>query len=143
MADQEEEDLKMALRMSMQQHESPEPKRSKPGDDTREVLEESLEVKNRLLQRELMAAAAEKRMTATKSSAVSVLKSVESVKDVKISGSGDEGKGKSVKLEKCKDKGGNLGTELSSVEAHHLFEMIFGSEVSKDVLAQWSNQGIR
>ncbi|KAL2467896.1 ubiquitin interaction motif-containing protein [Forsythia ovata] len=143
MVDQEEEDLKIALRMSMQQHESPEPKRSKPGDGSGEVPEELSEVKNRRLQRELMAAAAEKRMAAAKSSVASVLKSVESVKEVKISGSGDEGKGKSVTLEKCKDKSGNLGTELSSAEAHHLFSMIFGNEVSKDVLAQWSNQGIR
>ncbi|CAA2964154.1 ubiquitin carboxyl-terminal hydrolase MINDY-3-like [Olea europaea var. sylvestris] len=143
MADLEEEDLKMALRMSMQQHESPEPKRSKPEDDSGETPEESPEVKNRRLQRELMAAAAEKRMSATKSSAASVLKSAESVKEVKISGSEDEGKDKIVNLEKCKDKIGNLGTELSSVEANHLFAMIFGNEVSKDVLAQWSNQGIR
>ncbi|KAL2503690.1 ubiquitin interaction motif-containing protein [Abeliophyllum distichum] len=143
MMDQEEEDLKIALRMSMQQHESPEPKRSKPGDDSGEVPEESPEMKNRRLQRELMAAAAEKRMAAAKSSVASDLKSVESVKEVKISVSGEVEKGKSVNLEKCKDKSGNLGTELSSAEAHHLFLMIFGNEVSKDVLAQWSNQGIR
>ncbi|KAL2497117.1 ubiquitin interaction motif-containing protein [Abeliophyllum distichum] len=148
MAEHEEEDLKMALRMSMQQHNPPEPKRSKSRDDScgsEETLEESTEMKNRRMQRELMAAAAEKRMTAAKSVAatVAVPKSAESFKEVKNSGSGTEGKGKSVNFETGKEKSGNPGAELSAPEAHQLFSMIFGKEVSKNVLAQWSNQGIR
>ncbi|KAI3464650.1 hypothetical protein Pfo_021313 [Paulownia fortunei] len=139
MVDQEEEDLKMALRLSMQHHESPEPKRSKSRENSGVVgeeqqPEESPEVKNRRMQRELMAAAAEKRMA---------VRSVESVKDVKIRGLEDEGKGKGVSLEKAEGKSGILGIELSLVEANQLFLMIFGEGVSKDVLAQWSNQGIR
>lgn len=148
MADHDEDDLKMALRMSMQQHNHPEPKRSKSRDDSGgsgEVPEESPEMKNRRMQRELMASAAEKRMEATKSAvpAMSAPKSAESVKEVKISGSGMEGKSKSVSLETCKEKNGNSGAELSTAEAHQLFSMIFGKEVSRNVLAQWCNQGIR
>lgn len=141
MADQEDEDLKMALRLSMQHHESPEPKRSKSKEDSGvggeapPPPEESPEVKNRRMQRELMAAAAEKRMAE--------VRSVETVKDDKIMGSGDEGKGKGVSLEKGEGKSGLLGMELSVAEANQLFLMIFGEGVSKDVLAQWCNQGIR
>ncbi|KAK8298946.1 hypothetical protein V6Z12_D05G289600 [Gossypium hirsutum] len=36
-----------------------------------------------------------------------------------------------------------LGNELSEKEAYQLFFMVFGNGVSKDILAQWSNQGIR
>ncbi|CAK9185214.1 unnamed protein product, partial [Ilex paraguariensis] len=47
MADQEEDDMQMALKMSMQ-HEPPEPKRSKPRDNAAgPQAEESPEVKNR------------------------------------------------------------------------------------------------
>jgi len=37
----------------------------------------------------------------------------------------------------------NLSKELSPEEANQLFAMVFGTEVSKGILAQWSNQGIR
>lgn len=131
MADQEEEDLRAALRMSMQQHSPPEPKRSKPRDSPvgppTSSSEESPEVKSRRLQRELMAAAAEKRMLASKSYSEAVGSSSKSVK---------KGKDSSVKDE-------NLGKELLETEANQLFSMVFGDEVSKEILAQWSNQGIR
>ncbi|PIN21216.1 hypothetical protein CDL12_06088 [Handroanthus impetiginosus] len=151
MTDQEEEDLKMALRLSMQQHESPEPKRSKSKENSgaegeAQPPEESPEMKNRLMQRELMAAAAEKRMASAKSAA---LKSVEGTKDVKIpkdvksKGAEDRGEGKGASLEKGEGKSGVLGMELSLVEANKLFLMIFGEGVSKDVLTQWCNQGVR
>lgn len=151
MADQEEEDLKMALKLSMQQNESPEPKRSKPMDNTpvgseAAPSEESPEVKNRRLQRELMAAAAEKRMAAAKNAAekqVTAAKNVEKVKNVEIRGLEAEKKGKGINLEKAELKSESLGAILSGDEADKLFSMIFGNRVSKDVLAQWSNQGIR
>ncbi|CAK9309735.1 unnamed protein product [Citrullus colocynthis] len=131
MADQEEEDLRTALRMSMQQHSPPEPKRSKPRDSSvgtpTSSSEESPEVKSRRLQRELMAAAAEKRMLAAKSYSEAVGSASKSVK-----------KGKEFSV-----KDVNLGKELSETEANQLFSMVFGDEVSKDILAQWSNQGIR
>lgn len=148
--DQEDEDLKLAMRLSMQQNESPEPKRSKSKDDSgvEGLQEESPEAKSRRIQRELMAAAAEKRMAATSS--------VDVVKDVDIARPVDEGKGKGKEL--SSDEGGGKGKELSSdeggakdgnpvelpiEEANQLFLMIFGEGVSKDVLAQWCNQGIR
>ncbi|KAI6700354.1 hypothetical protein NL676_014678 [Syzygium grande] len=64
MADQEE-DLKMALRLSMQ-HSPPEPKRSKPRDTAAAAGGFSPE-DGRRMQMELVAAAAEKRMLAARS----------------------------------------------------------------------------
>lgn len=139
----------MALRMSMQ-HETPEPKRSKPGENKDTVGEEveSQELKNRRMQRELMASAAEKRMMAARNAATASAVRVEkSGKEEKSSGAATEGsvtnQGKKISLVKCEGKIGNSGIELSMAEAHQLFSMIFGGEVTKDILAQWSNQGIR
>ncbi|CAK9187353.1 unnamed protein product [Ilex paraguariensis] len=137
MADQEEDDLKMALRMSMQ-HDPPEPKRSKPRDNVTGAPSEQSppEANNRMLQRELMAAAAEKRMMASKNAAAvapSASKVDKCVKEENRGGSGAELKKKDV----------NLGKELSPAEANKLFSMIFSGKVTKDILAQWSNQGIR
>ncbi|KAJ7969827.1 hypothetical protein O6P43_008107 [Quillaja saponaria] len=139
MADQGDEDLQMALQMSMQQS-LPEPKRSKPRDGVAGVFsgspEESAEYKSRRLQRELMAAAAEKRMLATKSDLPPTAKGGKSV----ITGQKEElpVEGVNFGLEVV-----NSGKELSLGEATQLFFMVFGGEVSKDILAQWSNQGIR
>ncbi|KAL0369322.1 UNVERIFIED_CONTAM: Ubiquitin carboxyl-terminal hydrolase MINDY-3 [Sesamum calycinum] len=171
MANQEDEDLKAALRQSMQQHESPEPKRSKPRENSgvgggAPQPEESPEVRSRRIQRELMAAAAEKRLAAAKSAAATAaenvesgrdvriekqmaevksaaVKNVEGVKDVKIGGLEGDSKGKGVNLEKVDGRSRISGTSISVLEAEKLFFMIFGNRVSKDVLAQWSNQGIR
>ncbi|KAG8389811.1 hypothetical protein BUALT_Bualt01G0017300 [Buddleja alternifolia] len=164
---------RLDLVISNQQHESPEPKRSKPRENfgaggEAASLEESPEVKNRRMQRELMAAAAEKRMAASRSAvAAAQVKNVGSVKDVemaektkgaaksapgiavenvgsvKVGGLEGDSKGKGVNLEKVESKSGISGTALSVLEADELFLMIFGNRVSKDVLAQWSNQGIR
>lgn len=130
MADQEEEDLRMALRMSMQ-HSPPEPKRSKPRDAPAgapaDSPQESPEATTRRLQRELMAAAAEKRMLAARvatPSAVSVPKVEKKEKELG-------------------PRGVSSWKELSEEEAKQLFSMVFGNEVSKDILAQWTNQGIR
>ncbi|KAM3361160.1 ubiquitin carboxyl-terminal hydrolase MINDY-3 [Capsicum galapagoense] len=161
MADQEDEELKMALRMSMQK-ESPEPKRSKPVEE--EISGgagggeegESPEAKNRRHQRELMAAAAEKRMMAMAKNVVvekSKDKSVNLVKgeDKNVNLVKGEEKNvnlvksveKNVNLVKGEEKNVNLGEELSNAEANELFSMIFGCEVTKDILGQWTNQGIR
>lgn len=146
MADQEDEELKMALRMSMQK-ESPEPKRSKPGEEVSGGEEgESPDVKNRRLQRELMAAAAEKRMMAVAKNVV-VEKSggsgsgVVECKDKSVNLV--KGEDKNVNLVKGEEKNVNLVEELSNAEANQLFSMIFGCEVTKDILGQWTNQGIR
>lgn len=145
----------MALRLSMQQNETPEPKRSKPMENTpiggeAAPAEESPEVKNRRLQRELMAAAAEKRMGAAKNAAEkqmvaakNAVMNVVKVTDAEITGLEVEKKGKGVNLENAEVKRECLGVLLSGGQANKLFSMIFGNRVSKDVLAQWSNQGIR
>ncbi|KAH1064799.1 hypothetical protein J1N35_029786 [Gossypium stocksii] len=131
MADQqEEEDLRMALRMSMQ-NSPPEPKRSKPREAAN--LATTTPEESRRLQRELMAAAAEKRMLAK-------------AKSVPASGSplkSDSGGDIGTKEMEIKAKEVKLGNELLEKEAYQLFFMVFGSDVSKDILAQWSNQGIR
>ncbi|MFQ6639872.1 hypothetical protein Gotur_014888 [Gossypium turneri] len=132
MADQqEEEDLRMALRMSMQ-NSPPEPKRSKPRD-TAILPATTTPEDSRQLQRELMAAAAEKRMLAAAKAAPP------SSSQSKNERSGDF----EMKEAEKKAKEVNLGNELSDKEAHQLFAMVFGTGVSKDILAQWSNQGIR
>ncbi|KAE9611347.1 hypothetical protein Lal_00011761 [Lupinus albus] len=106
----EDEDLEIAIRMSMQQV-----------DDviTGDVSADSGESMTR--RRELMAAAAEKRMAAAAIISPSPLPSSATVD-----------KGKEVK-----------SRELSVEEANELFVMVFGSEVSKGILARWCNQGIR
>ncbi|XP_012446155.1 uncharacterized protein LOC105769814 isoform X1 [Gossypium raimondii] len=132
MADQqEEEDLRMALRMSMQ-NSPPEPKRSKPRD-TAILPAATTPEESRQLQRELMAAAAEKRVLAAAKAAPP------SSSQSKNERSGDF----EMKEAEKKAKEVNLGNELSDKEAHQLFAMVFGTGVSKDILAQWSNQGIR
>ncbi|KAJ4964781.1 hypothetical protein NE237_016630 [Protea cynaroides] len=158
MADQEEDDLQMALRMSLQ-NSPPEAKRSKPRENAgastvSDTQEESPEAKIRKSQRELMAAAAEKRLIlarnlaaakAEKSVAVSVAekKSVPVSKVVKdkvtrpVSQKTEAGS----LVEGGKDL--NLGEELSPEVANQLFSMVFGNGVSRDILAQWTNQGIR
>ncbi|VVA31746.1 PREDICTED: FAM188A [Prunus dulcis] len=142
MADHEEEDLRTALRMSMQ-NSPPEPKRSKPRDGPAGaptgLPEESSEVKTRRLQRELMATAAEKRMLDARKASPS---------PSSVSGSaGSSGSALAAKVVR-KDKElsleeVNLGKGLSEEDAKQLFSMVFGAEVTKGILAQWSNQGIR
>lgn len=125
--DQEDEDLQMALKMSMQ---PPEPKRSKPGEAGAPV-EESPESKSRRVQRELMAAAAEKRMMMA-AAARSQQQPPPAAAPSASAGTVAEPK-----------KSENLAKELSVDDANQLFSMVFGSNVSKEILAQWTNQGIR
>lgn len=127
----EDEDLQMAIRMSMQRA-TPETKRSKPQDAAAGAVSESSEdsPESKTRRRELMAAAAEKRIAA----AVRVLPS--SLPPGKKSG--ELGRREELRL-----KSVNSSKELSAEEANQLFSMVFGNEVSKGILAQWSNQGIR
>ncbi|XP_051150979.1 uncharacterized protein LOC127265288 isoform X2 [Andrographis paniculata] len=173
MRDQEAEDLKLAMRLSTQQHEPPEPKRSKPGDCSAvggapQQPEESPEVMNRRRQREIMAAAAERRMEASKiasaaavnvsdsaidvktperrtveaeSTATTAVENVENLKGVQIRGLEGDSKGKGIVDHEVRS--GLSGSKLSILEANKLFWLIFGNNVTKDVLAQWCNQGIR
>lgn len=130
--DHEDEELQMALRISM--NESPEPKRSKPRENSIGDSPES----DRKSQRELMAAAAEKRMLAARGvsespSLISKVEKAEISESVPNLSNRVESKKESV----------DLGSEISPEEARMLFSMVFGDGVSKDILAQWSNQGIR
>ncbi|KAJ4917298.1 ubiquitin interaction motif-containing protein [Raphanus sativus] len=124
----DDEDLELALKMSMQSN-PPEPKRSKPIEETGSGSGESPEAKTRRLQRELMAAAAEKRMMSFPPPAQPKPRPLASSPVTTVAkemGSGDGG-----------------GLELSPEESNQLFTMLFGNEVSRSILAQWTNQGIR
>lgn len=154
MADREEDDLQMALRMSLQ-GSPPEAKRSKP----LEAAAESREMGSRRLQRELMAAAAEKRIrSAAKPTPVVVNKNVgvlapSSMRSENfLSREEEERKVEKVavdirkeekKVEKEERREVDIGEELSTEVVNQLFMMVFGSSVSRDILAQWTNQGIR
>ncbi|KAJ8762798.1 hypothetical protein K2173_022927 [Erythroxylum novogranatense] len=130
---QEEEDLRMALRMSMQ-NSPPEPKRSKPRDSAGAPAGSSSE--SRRLQRELMAAAAEKRMLAS-------TKIASPSKPADVYKGPDKSLDCDKKEKELEAKESNLAEELSSEQANELFSIVFGNGVSKGILAQWSNQGIR
>ncbi|XP_042065856.1 ubiquitin carboxyl-terminal hydrolase MINDY-3-like [Salvia splendens] len=172
MVDQEDVEMKMALRHDSQPHESPEPKRSKPRDSS------GGEDSQRRMQRELRAAAAEKRMEAARGTASAAgssvvgsgkggeveqqrvaegqsvaaaaatateVENVESVGDVNVQeleGASIRGKGV-FGVEGMQSTSGISDISLSVLEADELFFMIFGNGVSKDVLSQWTNQGIR
>ncbi|KQJ82594.1 ubiquitin carboxyl-terminal hydrolase MINDY-3 [Brachypodium distachyon] len=148
----EDEELQMALRMSL--HGSPpaqpEPKRSKPPS----TAGESPEAEARRKQRELMAAAAEKRRRSFASPATVVVapppppavvaeQTPSPQEDVKVESEltvvpMEEPKEAEVEVEE-EEKGEELPPNI----AEKLWTMVFGSRVSKAVLAQWSNQGIR
>ncbi|CAN6270230.1 unnamed protein product [Urochloa humidicola] len=159
---EEDEELQMALRMSLQGSPpaQPEPKRSKPPQS------ESPEAEARRKQRELMAAAAEKRLRAAASPApFSAARSspeppspqpapVESApapeaatKEEKAEPEPEpepEPAGVSMEeAEEAEEEGEEEGEELPPDVAEKLWAMVFGGGVSKAVLAQWSNQGIR
>ncbi|XP_066348116.1 LOW QUALITY PROTEIN: uncharacterized protein [Miscanthus floridulus] len=150
---EEDEELQMALRMSLQGSPpaQPEPKRSKPPPPAAE----SPEAEARRKQRELMAAAAEKRLRAAASpAAVSVARSspqpvveepaapaLEATKEQE-----EEPEQAGVSMEEAKEveeEEEEKGEELPPDVAENLWAMVFGGGVSKTVLAQWSNQGIR
>lgn len=157
MADREEDDLQMALRMSLQ-GSPPDAKRSK----ARESVEESPETRSRRVQRELMAAAAEKRIRASADKIASPAKlKVDTWRAQESKGKEAEDSAsreaisddKIVEVEKVDnleklqkermDVDLDLGEELAPPVVDQLFSMVFGSHVSRDILAQWTNQGIR
>lgn len=136
---QEDEDLKLALQMSMQ-YNPPEPKRSKPIEESGSGSQsggESPEAKSRRLQREIMAAAAEKRMVLFPTSPPPVQNIARALPITVVANKDDE------IVKSGEELGSGLGIELSVEESDQLFSMVFGNEVSKSVLAQWTNQGIR
>ncbi|EPS67368.1 hypothetical protein M569_07408, partial [Genlisea aurea] len=127
---------------------SPEPKRSKPRDNSGvgedpPLSEESPELKNRRIQRELMAAAAEKRIAAAAKDASTLTPPRNTGRGMAEVGIGSskavDDTGKSV----VENSTAGVSCALSGSEADKLFMMIFGRGVSKDILAQWCNQGIR
>ncbi|XP_047333131.1 ubiquitin carboxyl-terminal hydrolase MINDY-3-like [Impatiens glandulifera] len=145
MADHEDDDFKMALKMSMQL-ETPEPKRSKPWENSASEgsPKEESEIMKRRVQRNLMAAAAEKRMMSAMNNAVQTEKKVE--KDVVFKqeeiGNSSDTQMQTVS-DDCKNNCLDFGLQLSPDEANQLFSIVFGGDVTKGILAQWSNQGIR
>lgn len=150
---EEDEELQMALRMSLQGSPpaQPEPKRSKPPPPAAE----SPEAEARRKQRELMAAAAEKRRRGAASPAsVSVARSllqpvvVESAPAPEVTKEQvEEPEQAGVSMEEAKEvveeEEEEKREELPPDVAENLWAMVFGRGVSKAVLAQWSNQGIR
>ncbi|XP_074263721.1 uncharacterized protein LOC141586410 [Silene latifolia] len=141
MVDQEEEELQMALRMSMEHSPSPasssppEPKRIKPRDVagvSEPPAEESPEVKSRRMQRELLAAAAEKRASMMVRSQPPTPAVPAAVAATSVAAT-----------EEMVTESEELGEELTAEEANELFTIVFGGSVSKEILAQWTNQGIR
>ncbi|XP_047328359.1 ubiquitin carboxyl-terminal hydrolase MINDY-3-like [Impatiens glandulifera] len=143
MADHDDEEFKMAVRMSMQL-ETPEPKRSKPWENTTNEGEES-EMITRRLQRDLMAAAAEKRMLSMTNEA-DPTETTKVEKDV-IFEQAEVGNSSDTLMQTVSDDSHdsqtNFGIQLSPVEANKLFSIVFGDDVTKAIIAQWSNQGIR
>ncbi|KAK4387386.1 Ubiquitin carboxyl-terminal hydrolase MINDY-3 [Sesamum angolense] len=165
MANQEDEDLKAALRQSMQQHESPEPKRSKPRENSgvgggAPQPEESPEVRSRRIQRELMAAAAEKRLAAAKSAAATAAENVESGRDVRIEKQMAEVKARSEERGGCEgcenwgfrrfstdletsmglvqQEGGPCGV-LAAIQAYVLKYLLFSPEESSSIAPNMSS----
>lgn len=166
MADHDEDELQMALRMSLQQP-APEPKRSKPRENANANVNadvntnanadaggsssETPEAINRRLQREVLAAAAEKRMVA-QMSAKAQNSAVSNPPPPQGFGSPDV-KEKPVPAKKPlpppqqvsrgKRTLDDEGQSLSTQESEQLYKMVFGNLVSKDILSQWCNQGFR
>ncbi|XP_051217307.1 uncharacterized protein [Lolium perenne] len=145
----EEEELQMALRMSL--HGSPpaqpDPKRSKP--PSLPAGGESPEAAARRKQRDLMAAAAEKRLRSLPSPQPAALVSPSpptvAPEAAKVE---PELAAVPMAMEDVKEAGMAVeveteGEELPPDVAEKLWVMVFGIGVSKAVLAQWTNQGIR
>nr|TKW04360.1 hypothetical protein SEVIR_7G104000v2 [Setaria viridis] len=142
MADREEdEELQMALRMSLQGSPpaQPEPKRSKPPPPP-PAAELSPEAEARRKQRELMAAAAEKRLRAA---AVSVARSSPPPQQAVVEPAPAPSPEAAEEEKADPEPTGISMEELPPDVAEQLWAMVFGAGVSKAVLAQWSNQGIR
>ncbi|KAG8064456.1 hypothetical protein GUJ93_ZPchr0004g39315, partial [Zizania palustris] len=154
---EEDDDLQMALDMSLQGSPpaQPEPKRSKPPPPAGVSLD--METEARRKQRELMAAAAEKRLRAFASSLVAVAVAPRRPQPPPAEAPAPEVAKEEVKtdpeqpgvsMEEAKEEIKEVGVEEKGEElpldvAEKLWVLVFGTVVSKEVLAQWSNQGIR
>lgn len=146
MGEHDDEELKLAFRMSLQP--APDAKRSKPRDIT-----ESPEAMDRRLQRELRAAAAEQRRV----SALGALDPSSSVQvDVPLTklrtptkltdrseGLAPLRDATSEKTNRGKRRVEDERQQLPLRLAEQLYLLVFGTKVSKDVLCQWCHQGFR
>ncbi|KAF3791557.1 FAM188B protein [Nymphaea thermarum] len=139
MADHEDEDLQMALRMSLQH--APEPKRSKPRESTAATAaEESPEARSRRIRRETLAAAAERRMMMGHTAAGSPQQPAGAGARVVVPAAA----GTPERLAAGgKIAVGDHGEELSLADAEGLFSMVFGEGASKDIIEHWCKQGIK
>lgn len=147
MADHDDEELRMALQMSLQP--PPEAKRSKPRENagtgaSMEVSEDNA----RRLQRELRASAAEKRMQSAQTPRVQTLSPNIHMQE----GTGmAEVKERPFTVDKLSPQQVYRGKRsiddetqgLSVQQSEQLYSMVFGPQVTKDVLSQWCNQGFR
>ncbi|KAJ6852872.1 ubiquitin carboxyl-terminal hydrolase FAM188A [Iris pallida] len=138
MAEREDDDLRMAIDMSLQAS-PPDAKRSKPLI----VPEESPESRSRRVQRELMAAAAENRMRACAVVVPKVSAPAAVLKVIAPPAAAAEKVVATPTVEAAEMVVDSDGEELSEEVVEELYSMVFGSGVSRDILAQWSNQGIK
>ncbi|KAF2933972.1 uncharacterized protein [Oryza sativa Japonica Group] len=151
--EEEEEELQMALRMSLQGSppaQQPEPKRSKPPPPPAEegVAAADAEAEARRKQRELRAAAAEKRLRAVAPSPAAAAPRPPApevvAREVEVEVKADPGpSGVSMEEAKAEEVEEEKGERLPTDVAEKLWLMVFGNKLEKEVLAQWSNQGIR
>ena len=140
MGEHDDEELKLAFRMSLQPP-APDAKRSKPRDV---ISNETSEAMDRRLQRELRAAAAEQRRL----SALGPLDVSSSVK-LRTPTKLTEGLAplrdaeKRTTMNRGKRRVEDECQQLPLRVAEQLYMLVFGSQVSKDVLCQWCHQGFR
>ncbi|CAN6445416.1 unnamed protein product [Victoria cruziana] len=139
MADHEDEDLQMALRMSLQH--APEPKRSKPREGTAAAApEESPEARSRRIQRETLAAAAERRILMCRMAVESPQQPAAAGGKVVVPAA-EETPEMPAALGKFAVQ--DYGEELSLADAEGLFSMVFGEGAPKDIIEHWCKQGIK
>ncbi|KAG6549759.1 hypothetical protein Mapa_008739 [Marchantia paleacea] len=169
MGEHDDEELQRAFRMSLQP--VPDAKRSKPRDNatlssppaTPPSSTETAEARDRRLQREILAAAAEQRRTRSMARGGSpgfIDPSISSSSQVNVSNEHrSPGKIAAPVQDRLQGQAGvrELGEksvrgkrrvederqQLPYRVAEQLHTMVFGTNVSKDVLAQWCNQGFR
>ncbi|XP_057841159.2 uncharacterized protein LOC131050879 [Cryptomeria japonica] len=147
MADHDDEELQMALRMSLQP--PPEAKRSKPRENvgTGASMEGS-EASARREQRELRAAAAEKRMLSAQTPLVQTVSPPVHMQQGSVKA---EVKERPLTVEKSSPQQVYRGKRsidedsqgLSVQQSEQLYSMVFGRQVTRDILSQWCNQGFR
>ncbi|KAL2649670.1 hypothetical protein R1flu_017798 [Riccia fluitans] len=171
MGEHDDEELQRAFRMSLQPV-IPDAKRSKPRDNAITLAsppatppsptEESAEARDRRVQRELLAAAAEQRRTRLSMARPGFVDvSSSSQIDILVNEHRTPSKGAAAQIQDRMQGGQASVRELGEksmrgkrrVEderqqlpyrlAEQLHTMVFGTNVSKDVLAQWCNQGFR